>query len=134
MELQRLAEVLKVIAEENWTESTQPMLLSALPRLLRERLQDDYKTALEGESLKAFIKRTGSEQSGYRLVEHPTQKAKLGLLPWGTPFEFEANSVPQTISASDVQALARVLSALSEEERKGIVFSGSVVAKLLTAK
>jgi hypothetical protein len=136
MDANQLTAALKVISDRSWTSTNQPVLLSALPRLLRDELDEEYKDMLAGESLKAFIKRTGP-QFGYRLVEHPTQQAKIGLLPLTAHFEFEAEPTlfrSTSVSITDAHAFARVLLALTEDERKAILLPASVVVKLLTAK
>mgnify|MGYP003554565011 CR=1 FL=1 len=131
-----LAAILLEISQKNWSEKARPVLLSALPKLLNEQLNDDYKSLLAEESLKSFIKRT-EEQSGYRLVEHPTQRAKLGLIPASENFSFESEEKSSTVidmNRDDIYAFARVLQSLSEDDRKSITFPASVVMKLLLAK
>lgn len=133
MDANELSNALRQIAESFWDENARPLFLSALPRALLQRLGVDYKDALVNESLKAFILRTG-QQSGYRLVEHPKQRAKLGIVPSNVTFEFELEEAsPRTlnITRKDVEAFARVLMALSAEERKLIAIPADAVARLL---
>lgn len=136
MDVNDLSDALRQIAENYWADHSRPHLLSALPRELSTRLGSDYKTLIGDESLKTFISRTG-ETSGYRLVEHPTQRAKLGIVPAGVDYTFEtaeASSPAAGASREDVQAFARVLLSLSADERKSLTLPAEVVARLLLIK
>lgn len=73
-------------AAERWAAEQQPYLLSSVAPDLKARGQD-YRSALGEERLKAFVKRMG-ETGEFRVVEHPRQKAKVGIVPVGEDFEF----------------------------------------------
>lgn len=132
---------LKTQADSNWQSSQEPFLLSqAAPGMKASGL--DYQAILGDERLKAFVKRT-EEQGGYRLVSHPVQKPKIGIVPAGETFEFSADDLgdggeripyrrPEA-SQSDYssRAIVRALSRLSDEELDQIVIPTRIFVKLL---
>jgi hypothetical protein len=130
----KLAEAMRAVAEENWHALRQPMLLSELPRKLAERLNADYKLLLGSESLKGFIKSTGPS-NGYRLVEHPIQRAKLGLVPSNVDFEFTVDSegagLLKDVSTRDIEGFVRVLRSLTPDELSRVLLPAHLVVKLL---
>lgn len=132
-----LAEALRAVAEENWRTLRQPMLLSGLPRKLEERLKADYKQLLGSENLKGFIQSTGSA-NGYRLVEHPTQRAKLGLVPASVDFKFTDDSenavLLEDVSARDIEGFVRVLCSLTPNELSRVLLPAHLVVKLISSK
>ena len=88
MNQDELKSILKDIAEKHWATNQNPILLSNVAPILAKKAGTvDFRTLLDGKSLKAFIKDTG-EDNGYRLVEHPMQVAKVGLVPLDARFEF----------------------------------------------
>lgn len=132
-----LASALRDIAEETWQASRKPMLLSGLPSELGKRLPEDYKLVLGDETLKSYIKASGSN-NGYRLVEHPTQKAKLGIVPAGASFEFFTEStIPvasEDLSRQDIEGFVRVLRSLPTDELRGLSLPAGLVVRLLGTK
>lgn len=139
MNQDELKSSLKAIADEHWEAKHEAILLSALgPALAKEAGEMDYRTLLEGKSLKAFIKDTG-EDNGYRLVEHPTQVAKVALIPWDAEFEFEVGVSENLPKKSDVTrhrknralALLEILATLPEEDLSQISIPVSTLVKLL---
>src|SRR3954465_3399208 len=74
-------------AEERWTVEQQPYFLSSVAPELKANGRD-YRSAIGEEKLKAFAKRIGSS-SGFKVVEHPTQKSKIGIVPVNSNFAFE---------------------------------------------
>ncbi|MBZ9860858.1 hypothetical protein [Mesorhizobium sp. CA12] len=133
---------LKSQAESNWQSSQEPFLLSqATPALKAAGL--DYKAILGEERLKAFVKRT-EDQGGYRLVSHPVQKPKVGVVPAGENFEFQADDLGQGTerpshrraeagmpSDYSSRAIIRAFARLSDEELDQIVIPTRVFVKLL---
>lgn len=129
---------LKAIAKKQWDANEKPILLSDVaPILAKEAGELDYRTLLDGKSLKAFIKDTGAN-NGYRLVEHPTQGAKIGLVPLDAKFEF-TTATEKLLKKSDVfrkrenkaVALLEILTMLPEEDLAQISIPVSVFVKLL---
>lgn len=139
MNQDELKSSLKAIADKHWETRQEAILLSELaPALASEAGTTNYRTLLDGKSLKAFIKDTG-ENNGYRLVEHPTQVAKVALAPLNAKFEFIANvaeKMPKKLEASrhrDNRALAllEILATLPEEDLAQISIPVSTLVKLL---
>lgn len=114
-ELENLQKILSDIAEAHWRANDQPVLLSNLPPLLLNKIPD-YKKLLGTNSLKQFILQSAAT-SGYKLAEHPTQNAKIGLLPAQVEFEFDVSTVAKDVqvtqnSRSNEKALIEFLRAL----------------------
>ena len=113
-----LVKLLAKIAKAQWDSKTQPVLLSNLPPLLAGDAPD-YKDFLAGKSLKQFIKETeGNAGNQYTLIEHPTQRAKLAILPTGVTYDFpEALTTSEPTTANDrssEKALVDFLKALKK--------------------
>lgn len=136
MTREELIVALQAIAQESWSAHQSPTLLSHLPKVLEQRLQSNYKLVLGAESLKGFIK--ASQAAGmYRLVEHPTQRAKLGIVPAGVDFEFlpeKVNQVTDALSKNDIEGFMRVLNSLTSDELRGLSLPAVLVVKLLETK
>jgi hypothetical protein len=139
MDQDALKIAIKTIADKYWETNQQPILLSEVgPILMKEAGGVDYRTLLDGKSLKVFIRDTGGEH-GYRLVEHPTQGAKVALAPLSSKFEFTVIATEKLPKKSDairrggnkVAALLEILSALPEEELAKISIPVSALVKLL---
>lgn len=136
MNVDDLSSALREIAQDHWKIIQQPVLLSGVPTRLQEKLGGDYKEVLGGESLKSFIKTSGSK-NGYQLVEHPTQRAKLGLIPGDVVFEFpedEAKDVPlsSALTKQDIDGFVKVLKCLTAEELTRVTLPASLLVKLLS--
>lgn len=125
-------------AKAAWEEE-QPYLLSfAGPDLTDAQI--DYRSILDGERLKAFVERTSGE-GRYQLVKHPHQKAKVGLVPHGTEFQFddveqEESSVSRDTSrstqpqGSTLLEFLNALSKLPSDDLDGVVIPTRVLVKL----
>ena len=139
MDQEGLKAALKAIADKHWSTTQKAMLLSDVaPALANAAGEADYKTLLEGKSLKAFIKETG-ESNGYRLVEHPTQSARIALAPLDSGFEFTTATVDKAVKKSapirkaenKAIALLEILATLPEAELAQIFIPVSALVKLL---
>jgi hypothetical protein len=143
---QEVKTALKKITDEYWDARKTPILLSQLPEKLEAEVPD-YKEVLVGKSLKAFAQAVG-EDSGFKLITHPSQRAKLGLVPANVGFEFPKEAVTQqgvttpaggqegtrdrgSRSQEPVLALLRILSGLPPEELEKVVIPVSTLVKLL---
>lgn len=130
-----LANTLKAIADEHWQQRRQPVFLSSLPPLLEAKGLPSYKDQLGPLTLKQFIKEMGPTH-GFKLVEHPSLRAKLALVPLDVPFEFSSD-VPQppttSITRADVEAFFRVL-AFAAEDGSNLMLPASIVAKLVAIR
>ena len=139
MNQDELKSSLKAIADKQWATNQKAMLLSEVaPALSTIAGTDNYRTLLDGKSLKAFIRETG-EDNGYRLVEHPTLAAKVALAPLNAEFEFVATvaeKLPKRSEASRHRenravALLEILATLPEKDLEQISIPVSVFVKLL---
>jgi len=136
MKKEELLATLSTIAQEYWDAHQLPVLLSQLPKELEQRSQADYKSLLDSGSLKSFIKETQAD-GGYRLVEHPVHRAKVGIVPTGVEFEFSINANPQLVdglSRQDIEGFSRVLHSLTSDELRSISLPASLVVRLLDLK
>jgi hypothetical protein len=73
-------------AARSWAANKLPYLLSSLaPDFKNEG--HDYKQVIGDERLKSAAKRLSGLYS-FMVVEHPTQRAKVGVIPKGESFDF----------------------------------------------
>ena len=133
---ENLAIALKAIADEHWKNQSCPILLSGLHPLLIARIAD-YKNILNGKPIKQFIQETGNAH-GYKLVEHPTQKAKIGIIPVDTQYAFPATaeqlqptSTDNTKGSAALISFFKALGNLPDEEIEKVNIPVSVIVKLL---
>jgi hypothetical protein len=143
---QEVKTALKKIAAARWEVRKAPILLSELPEKLEVDVPD-YKAVLGGKSLKAFVMVAG-EDSGFKFIAHPSQRAKLGLVPANVDFEFPKEAATQQgvtpaaagqegarergpRSQEPVLVLLRALRALPPEELDKVVIPVSTLVKLL---
>jgi hypothetical protein len=93
MPLENNAEAIATFASEQarriWDSTQQPYLLSNLsPDLVREGI--NYRDVLGEQKLGDFIRSTDL----IKVVLHPTQKSKIGLIPPDKDFVFEVEASP----------------------------------------
>lgn len=82
-------------AREAWDKNQQPYLLARLsPDLVKEGV--NYKEALGEQRLKEFVR---SAPDRIKVVFHPSQKSKIGLVPPDKDFEYVATSAPAETKA-----------------------------------
>lgn len=93
MEKAELIEFLKQKMDEHWRTRQSPYLLSEIPADLESHKGVSYKEILGEQRLKNFTSET-SHEGGYKLVQHPTQSAKLGLVPYDSEFSFTPDNEP----------------------------------------
>ena len=138
MDDQQLKTELKLISEEHWGKHQAPVLLSNLPPILRTRVPE-YKKCLGTRSLKNFIKEVGDGES-FQLIEHPTQKAKLGIAPAKEEYKFPVEKSRATVRLSGnlaenqdrrVLALLHALANLPSEDLERVVIPISTLVNLL---
>lgn len=135
----KLVESLKTIASEYWRPDS-PIYLSNVPRILA-KLLPDFRNILGERSLKSFTKTTEAEGT-YRVVEHPTQREKIVLIPFDKEFQFAVDN--ESPSVGSVESGVRshgtrvktldflaCLAHLTEQERAQVVIPTTVLVKLL---
>jgi hypothetical protein len=133
-----IIEFLKDKANTAW-QTQKPYLLSfAVPDMLEAQI--DYQAILNGERLKGFVERTAGE-GRYRVVKHPHQRAKVGVVPSDSQFEFEdanhkeAASDFRSVRGESAQGAVLLsflgaLSTLPEEDLDAIVIPTRVLVRL----
>lgn len=139
----KIIEFLKARAEEASGDDDVYLLSDAGPDMVADGI--DYRAILAGERLKAFVERTAPD-GGYRLVQHPRQRAKLGVVPVGKDFEFKDEPVAEVgtevvprevVRSAKGAALFDFLHALSKlppDEIDGVVIPTRVLVKLALRK
>ncbi|WP_143850959.1 hypothetical protein [Brucella thiophenivorans] len=108
-------------ASEEWELRQQPYLLSLVPHEFNSD-KSIYQEILAGERLKSFVKRTAHEAE-YKLVEHPSQKAKVGIIPTATEFKW-ADSL-SAHNESDIK-ITKKLKKIEAHPSKLILFLQSI--------
>lgn len=130
-------------AEEAWAAGQQPYLLARLsPDLAKEGI--NYKGVLGEQRLKDFLR---SAPNLVRVVTHPTQKAKIGLVPPGQAYEFpnapeQAQPKPPISTASSeksngskrrwiVSSFLQLVSELDDAEAAQVQIPTHILTKLM---
>ena len=144
---QNLMERLKSMVLENWQRNAEPLLLSNVAPMLAS-IDPSYKAILDGKRLKQFVTENAIKENGYQVVTHPTQKAKIGLIPFDESFEYETDTTGEngrpslaidthhsigntkTSKHSEGLALIKALGKLSENDLEKINIPISVLVKL----
>lgn len=142
-EQQELVEFLRECTRERWPG--QPFYLSMVQPRLKEAGRGDYRQILGEEKISAFVRRTEGEDT-YKVVVHPRQKAKIGLIPPGEDYQFSVEEVADRDvqrgpdvegagprfrgSGSLLLELLRELGRLSPEEQNAVVIPTRVLVKL----
>lgn len=135
---QELVDILSDITKRHWSTHKKPLLLSSIPPLLVNQFQD-YKIALSGRTLKRFVKETENlEDSQYKYIEHPSQKAKVGLTPKEINYLFpeptNSNEINPTFLSDSEKSLINFLKALknlSQEDQDKIHLPVSVIVNMI---
>ena len=130
-------------AQQEWDERRYPLLLSRIsPELTLQGV--NYKEVLPtGLTLRQFV---STLDKNVRIVVHPTQRAKIGIVPNDSTFVFEAepsvapvnperSKKPRQLSQRYVvmQFLA-ALSRLSDEDQKSVNIPTHILARLMEKK
>lgn len=144
--LEGIIEFATVRAQQEWDEHKQPYLLARLsPDLSAEGV--DYRTVLGEQKLKDFV---AGHADKLKVVVHPQQRAKIGLLPTDVDFQFETVPDNETQSGrrrptSDagihgskrryiVGNFLQMVSELDEDDAKQVEIPAHILAKLLRDK
>lgn len=137
----RMIAFLKERTDEAWANGGPYFLSNAGPDLTAADIT--YRDILNGEKMKDFIVRTAGE-GGYQLIQHPVQRAKLGLVPAGETFTFEDRSeetgfAPQNVEVdgrrgAQLLAFLDSLSRLTREDQDEVVIPTRVLVKLARKK
>jgi hypothetical protein len=125
----------------HWEESRSPYLLSNISPELKAR-GVDYRAVLGEQKLKDFVHANAGLD--FKVISHPAQRAKIGLIPAGEEYDFltvetDAAEGPieaprKSVGGSRVGAMVsflRALSHLTDEELDQIVIPTRVLVKLV---
>ncbi len=132
-----LDSALSRLTRDYWAKNHAPLLLSSLPaKLLNEVPQ--FRDILGARTLKAFTKDAQARAASYKLIEHPSMKAKLGLIPPGEAFEYK-DSEPgdsdaahsPTKNSENLINFVRILSRLPAAELDKISIPATALVELL---
>lgn len=135
-----------VRAQQEWHEHKQPYLLARLsPDLSAEGV--DYKEILGETKLKEFV---GEYPEKLKVIVHPQQKAKIGLLPADVDYQFDPVSEDNAQTAHRrttgdkgfhgskrryiVGNFLQLVSQLDEADAKQVEIPAHILAKLLRDK
>lgn len=133
-------------AKEVWDEKHEPYLLALLSPELKSR-NVDYKAVLGQVKLKELFLSQGTDK--VKLVSHPTQRAKIWLIPHDKNFAYPAQQ-HVAATASEIAGFASVpsrsqsprfivmnfiqlLATLPKEEAEKVHIPASVLAMLIKA-
>lgn len=127
----------------HWDSANNMLFLADIPTELREHKKLNYRDILGEKRLKAFAAETEGKDS-YRLVQHPSQKAKLGLVPYEAEFEFSDNEdndiaqkrkehFPHNVRQTTLEFLT-IVNSLPETDQEEITIPTKIIAKLLSDK
>jgi hypothetical protein len=131
-------------AKKLWAEKKAPLLLSNISPELKLR-GVNYKDVLpEGTTLRQFV----ATLSDLRVVTHPIQKPKIGVVPKDSTFTFDVEPTVKSAGATDerpkrfrqtsqryvVMQFLTVLSRLNPEEIKDVNIPVHVLARLMEEK
>jgi hypothetical protein len=123
-----IEELSKFIADrtrQEWELTQEPYLLAKIPPALQGQGKN-YREIIDPMTLKQFV---SSLTDTVQLVQHPTQKSKIGLIPNGATYSFAnlyqggATSVPSnkqksSYSRNPKNVILNFLQALSHLEAK----------------
>src|SRR5271166_1205398 len=136
--IKELSEIIANRTREEWDLTHEPYLLSKIPAALQG---DSYREIIAPQTLKQFVI---SLTDTVQLVQHPIQKAKIGLIPKGENYSFSDFDRGAATSASDdktkvsyrnqkyiVLNFLEALSNLDAEDLEKIQIPVSVLVRLL---
>lgn len=125
---------------EKWNSHQSPLLLSQIPSQLK--LEKPVKEVLEGQGLKEYLDDLISKGAPIKFVSHPTQKAKIGLIPSEEDYSYQKEEASRTkhfknkygddsFSREEIRGILKFLGTISFEDRGKIFFSAEVLQNLL---
>lgn len=128
------------LAKECWSQSSEPMLLSKLGLALKNG-GFDYKSILLEQGLGNYI---SHEVDELRIIKHPSQYAKIGVIPSDAEYSYEDSVTPPTNAPTEQDKLRKsrrafygfieAISELPPEEIEAVNISTRVIVRLLEGK
>jgi hypothetical protein len=140
-----IADFILKLAQRTWEDKRSPLLLSNISPELKLR-GVNYKDVLsEGETLRQFV---STLYKSIRIVAHPFQKAKIGVVPNESNFAFEVEPTVEPKRQGGerpkktrlpsqryiVMQFLTALSRLTEEEQKSVNIPVHILARLMEDK
>lgn len=133
------AKIIK-LTQTCWDANAEPLLLSKLgPALKNDGFE--YKSILSGQGLGSFI---SNEVNDLKIVKHPSQYAKIGVLPTVAEYSYEDCKAPATNEPTDQDQLRKnrrafynfieAISNLPPEEIEGVNIPARVIVRLIEGK
>jgi hypothetical protein len=133
------AEIIE-LAEACWDTSAEPLLLSKLGPALKNG-GFDYKSILLEQGLGSFI---SNEVDELKIVKHPSQYAKIGVLPAAAEYSYEEYKAPSTNELTEQDRLIKsrrafydfikAISKLPPEDIEDVNIPTRVIVRLLEGK
>lgn len=136
---EELEEFLTKRANETWNQKNGPYFLAMVQPELNA-LNFDYKSVTGTTTLSQFSRNLDK----VRVVQHPHQRAKIGLVPIDAGFEFDVSETPEPDTSARIykkhqsktgkRVVVDFLHALSELEDKdldGFEIPALIIAKML---
>lgn len=114
---------------KKWEADNEPLLLSDLPKKIaeiyqnpsdRKKVQEIIEKMKSEEGWKKFLTRTAGQSNGYEIISHPTQLAKVGLIPYGSKYIFPPESENDKISKKDVLGFIKIIKSLDDKTIRGM--------------
>lgn len=125
MNREELIAKISTIVSNYWKQHQEPLLLSQLPNTLEKGSYEDY---VEQKGWKTFLESTEGENAGYKLVQHPTQLARVGLIPFCASFDFLVNDNKIEIETS---LLYSILEKIDKKQLKTIKLPADITLALV---
>jgi hypothetical protein len=132
--------------EAHWEEHKTPYLLTYISPDLVKHKGTTYTEIIFPFNLKRYL---SEKQNLFKIVQHPTQKPKVGLIPVDANFQFDVNEAPSSVKASEekvsnqrrpipskyvVLNFLELISKLDKDEIEEIQLPLPIIAKLLSEK
>lgn len=135
-----LAKEIIRLTKECWSTNAEPLLLSKLGPALKSG-GFDYKAILLEQGLGSFITH---EVEDLKVLKHPTQYAKIGVLPVDADYSYEASETAPAKAPTEQDKLRKnrrafygfiqAISELPPEEIEGVNIPTRVIVRLLEGK
>lgn len=135
-----LVNFLEKKAKEAWSGHGQPYLISSVAADFKAECGVDYKDILGPERLKSAVSRLG-QGSDFKVVFHPSQRAKIGIIPNAAEFSFREDVSKDGGDAEKKRAAGHrqrivlsfldLLHGLPKEELESVNIPTNVLVKLL---
>jgi phenylpyruvate tautomerase PptA (4-oxalocrotonate tautomerase family) len=135
-----LAKQITDLAKEHWKDKPEALLLSVLGPKLKD-WNEGYKSILNGQSLRNFIK---NEASDLTIAQHSSAYARVGVFPANETFSYDTETVEAKAEPTKADKLKKsrrafytfieAISDFPSDDIKGVHIPTSVIVRLLEGK